>query len=338
MILTENVPLATLTTLKAGGPARYVIDCANREEVREAVSFAHEHALPILPLGSGSNVLASDDGFEGVVLRMLIPGIESVENGDAVTLIAGAGVPWDALVAEAAVRGLWGIENLAGIPGSTGAAPVQNIGAYGMEIKQTLTYVDAFDTKTGEVIRLTGEECGFGYRDSRFKHELNLIIVTVAFTLSRNGTPKIEYADLAAARERGEDLSTPTAIGDAVRTVRSFKFPDLAAVGTAGSFFKNPIISYEQHQELAARFGAVPSFPVEGGVKIPLAFILDRVLKLRGHAEGNVSLFGNQPLVLVATDNASAVEIDTFADSVAARVMSETGIKVEREVRRFPEE
>ena len=338
MIIRENIPLATLTTLKAGGPARYVIDCMTVEHIREAVAFARTRSLPLLPLGEGSNVLAHDDGFDGVVLRVCIDGIESEDTGDTVTLTAGAGVPWDTFVKEAAERGLWGIENLAGIPGTTGAAPVQNIGAYGMEIRQTLAHVDAFDTATGGVVRLNRDECGFGYRDSRFKHELNLIIVAVAFTLARAGSPQIGYADLAAAKERGEDLSTPASIGDAVRRVRSFKFPDLSKVGTAGSFFKNPIISNAKHQELAAKFGAVPSYPAESGVKVPLAFILDRVLDLKGHAEGNVSLFGNQPLVLVAERGASASEIDAFADSIAQRVHDETGIAIAREVRKFPEE
>jgi len=336
MIIREHIPLKDLTTLRAGGTARYVIECRSESDVKEALLLAEREGLPFAVLGEGSNVLASDAGFPGVLLLMRIEGIEAKEEEDAVTLLAGAGVNWDAFVMEAASRGLWGIENLAGIPGTVGAAPVQNIGAYGMEIRDTLAYVDALDTRNGEVARIKREECGFGYRDSRFKHEPWLVILKVAFRLARTGEPRIGYADLAACKDRGEDLSTPALIGEVVRKVRSFKFPDLALCGTAGSFFKNPIVPSEKHMELAKRYGAVPSFPVEGGVKIPLAFILDRVLGLRGHVEGRVSLFGNQPLVLVANDDASAAEIDAFANAIAQRVLDETGIAIEREVRHFP--
>ncbi|KND47932.1 MAG: UDP-N-acetylenolpyruvoylglucosamine reductase [Parcubacteria bacterium C7867-004] len=337
MIHGENIPLARLTTLKVGGPALHVIECASVDDVREAVAFAREQHLPLLPLGEGSNVLASDEGFPGVVLRMTIPGIVAEESDDSVTLVCGAGVPWDSVVREAANRALWGIENLAGIPGTTGAAPVQNIGAYGMELKQTLAWVDAFDTHTGEITRIENSECDFGYRDSRFKHETNLIIISVALTLSRHGSPQTGYSDLARLASEGNDLSTPALIGEAVRAVRALKFPDLTVVGTAGSFFKNPILTGDQHLHLAAKYGAVPSFPVEGGVKIPLAFVLDRVLNLKGHEQGNVSLFGNQPLVLVAQSGATASEVDAFADMIAVRVKEATGISINREVRHFPE-
>ncbi len=336
MSIRENVPLRDLTTLRAGGAARYVIECNDEASVREALAFAQEKHLPFAVLGQGSNVLASDSGYEGVVLRMQIQGIVSEEEGDLVTLVAGSGVSWDALVTEAAQLGLWGIENLAGIPGTVGAAPVQNIGAYGAEIKETVAWVEVLNSKTGNIERIQNADCGFGYRDSRFKHEPWLVILRVAFTLSKTASPRIGYSDLAACKERGEDLSSPAAIGEAVRKVRSKKFPDLSVSGTAGSFFKNPIVSSEKHAELAKRYGAVPSFPVEGGVKIPLAFILDRVLGLKGFAEGNVSLFGNQPLVLVAEENATAEEIDLFATAIANKVHEETGIKIEREVRHFP--
>ncbi|MBU1292530.1 UDP-N-acetylmuramate dehydrogenase [Patescibacteria group bacterium] len=336
MILRENILLKDLTTLRAGGAARYVVECTDEASVREAVAFAKEKDLPFAVLGQGSNVLASDEGFPGVVLLMNIQGIETKVEGDKVTLVSGSGVSWDSLVREAAQKNLWGIENLAGIPGTVGAAPVQNIGAYGMEIKETLAWVEVLNTKTGNIEYIQNADCGFGYRDSRFKHEPWLVILRAAFTLSVKGEPRIGYADLARCKDEGVDLSSPLAIGEAVRTVRSKKFPDLAVEGTAGSFFKNPIVSHEKHAELAQRYGAVPSFPVEGGIKIPLAFILDRVLGLRGHSEGKVSLFGNQPLVLVAHDSASAKEIDAFAHSIAKKVFVETGIDIEREVRHFP--
>lgn len=337
MTLQENVSLATLTTLRVGGAATYVATCESEEDVHEAVALAHKHGLPFSVLGEGSNVLAHDEGYEGVVILMRIPGVTFFTDAGATHVRAGAGISWDTLVQEAAGRGLWGIENLAGIPGTVGAAPVQNIGAYGMELIQTFLHAEVLDTRSNEQIQVSREDAAFGYRDSRFKHEPSLIVLGATFLLSKEGSPQVGYADLAGCISRGEDLTTPLSIGEAVRRVRSQKFPDRSVSGTAGSFFKNPIITHDQHRALAERFGAVPSFPVTRGVKVPLAFILDRVLGLRGYREGKVSLFGNQPLVLVADAGATAKEIDTFAKGIAKRVYDATGIVIEREVRNFPE-
>jgi len=336
MIVRENVSLATQSTLRVGGEARFVIECVGTQDVASGIQFAKERDLPWSVLGSGSNILAKDEPYEGVVLLMRIPGITVVESEDAVMLSAGAGVEWDMLVREAAVRDLWGLENLAGIPGTVGAAPVQNIGAYGAEVKDTLYAVDVFDSEKGSMDTMHAEDCAFGYRDSCFKHDARFVILSVSFRLTRFGAPNIDYKDLNLVREQGIDLSTPAAIGDAVRTIRARKFPDLAKVGTAGSFFKNPTIPEDTFNSLKKQYEALPGFPNEHGVKIPLAFILDKVLNLRGHAEGNVSLFENQPLVLVAQNGATQREVDTFATDIAARVYDVTGIVVEREVRNFP--
>lgn len=336
MITRENVPFSSLTTLRVGGIARFVIDCENKEDVEAIVTFARQQNLPWSVLGEGSNVLAQDEGYEGVVIAMRIQGIQEEEAGDAVILTAGAGVSWDSLVHHAAARGLWGLENLAGIPGTVGAAPVQNIGAYGVEVKDTLTSLEVFNTDTGTVEVLHTNECNFGYRDSRFKHDAHLVILSASFRLLKAGEPNIQYKDLAVALAQGLDLSTPVAIGEAVRSIRARKFPDLTSVGTAGSFFKNPTISITAYESLKERYAAMPGFPNEIGVKIPTAFILDHILNLRGYTEGNVSLFRNQPLVLVASDGATSLEIDTFAKSITARVFDATGIVIEREVRNFP--
>lgn len=336
MITRENVPLSSLTTLRVGGKAKTVIDCERREDIEGMVKFIQEQNLPWSVLGEGSNVLAQDEGYEGVVIAMRIQGIQAVETGDVVVLTAGAGVSWDDLVRTAAVRGLWGIENLAGIPGTVGAAPVQNIGAYGVEVKDTLSSLEVFNMDTASVEIIDNTECYFGYRDSRFKHDAHLVILSVSFRLLKTGKPNIQYKDLAAALEQGVDVSTPAAIGDAVRSIRARKFPDLTEVGTAGSFFKNPTISPVVYESLKERYADIPGFPNEEGVKIPVAFILDHVLNLRGYTMGNISLFQNQPLVLVAGPGATSREIDTFAKSIAAKVLDSTGIVIEREVRNFP--
>lgn len=335
MITRQNVPLSSLTTLRVGGVARYVIDCENKEDIESIVRFAQEQNLPWRLLGEGSNVLVQDEPYKGVVIAMRIQGIEALETGDVVILTAGAGVSWDSLVQNAADRGLWGLENLAGIPGTVGAAPVQNIGAYGIEVKDTLVSLEVFNTDTNTVEVLPASECNFGYRDSRFKYDTHLVILSATFRLLKDGMPNVQYKDLAHALEQGSDLRTPVAIAKAVRSIRARKFPDLTLVGTAGSFFKNPTVSEAAYMSLKEEFGDMPGFPNAQGVKIPTAFILDHVLGLRGYTEGNVSLFENQPLVLVAHTGASQKEIDIFANSIASRVYDATGITLEREVRNF---
>lgn len=333
MEVKEQVPLSSLTTFKVGGPARLVLTCSSGEEVAEAIAQARSEGLPFYVLGEGSNVVASDEGFEGVIIRVASQDI----SFDGEQVRAGAGAHWDTLVAQAAERGLWGVENLAGIPGTVGAAPVQNIGAYGAELISVFEHIEAFDADSGKVVRLTRDDCAFGYRDSRFKHERGLVILSVALSLKADGAPKVEYKDLLAARDAGKDLSTPAAIGAVVREVRSHKFPDLKEFGTAGSFFKNPILSQEAYEALVTRFGDVPTFPHPQGVKIPLAFVLDRVLSLRGFRLGKAFLFGSQPLVLTLEEGGTSADVEALAKLVEQKVFDATGIAIEREVRMFPE-
>jgi UDP-N-acetylmuramate dehydrogenase len=349
MEVHENVPLALLTTFKVGGKARYVVKCFSEEDVVRALAFIRERALPWYVIGGGSNVLASDEGYEGVIIQPLIPGISfqdtKNETDPTYTVTAGAGVVWDELVQECALRALWGLENLAAIPGLVGGAPVQNIGAYGADVSDTILYVDALDTRTSQVTRFTKEECAFGYRDSRFKHDPSFIILRAAFSLSSLASPRIHYADLSAYAETHTDsedfLNTPLAIARAVREIRSHKFPDLNIYGTAGSFFKNPIISKEQYASLQEHYPEMPGFSSTDSVtgletiKIPLAWILDHVLNLNGMAQGNVKHFERQPLVLVANSEATTKEVEALAHTVEEKVFDATGITIEREVRKL---
>lgn len=332
MTLKENVPLSTLTTLRVGGVARFVAECASEEDIHEALLFAHHQNIPWVVLGQGSNVLAPDAGFDGIVLLMREEDIKMKEEGSEVFLTAAAGVSWDALVQHAAKQGVWGIENLAGIPGTVGAAPVQNIGAYGMEVKDTITQVRVLNTGTGTIQVFSNEECAFGYRDSRFKHDKKYVILSVTFRLSKDGIPSLSYKDIAMYVETNGSLDTPAAVGKAVRSIRARKFPDLLVHGTAGSFFKNPTVSLDTYGALRARYPELPGFPNDHGVKVPLAFVLDKILSLRGYREGNVWLFDAQPLVLVSDTGARAGEIDAFANAIAARVHAVTNINIEREV------
>ncbi len=333
MEVRENVSWRELTTFKVGGTARYAVACSSFSDIEEALALARARDLPLVVLGEGSNVLPDDDDFEGVVIAIRSKGIEAKEKDSAVHLTAEAGESWDALVTYATGKGWWGIENLAGIPGTVGAAPVQNIGAYGMEVASVIESVEAYDMQEKNVVTLSPSEMAFGYRDSLFKHGARYIILRVTFILSATGTPHIGYADLKRAHDEGVDLSSPRAIAEAVRAIRAKKFPDLAVYGTAGSFFKNPILSPEAFAELAREYGAIPSFPQEKGVKVPLAFILDHVLGLKGYENGNAFLFGNQPLVLVARRGVRAEEVEALARFIEEKVFERTRIRIEREVR-----
>lgn len=333
MEVREQIPLSSLTTFGVGGPARFVLSCESDEDVRDALAFARARHLPWKVLGEGSNVLASDDGFDGVIILPRIEGVTHTDTGPAVLLEAGAGVSWDALVKAAAVRGLWGLENLAGIPGTVGAAPVQNIGAYGSELKDAFSYLDAFDTEQGEVVRMGTKECTFGYRDSVFKKSQRYLVLKVAFSLSKNGSPNLAYQDLARAKDAGADFSSPQAVGEVVRAIRAKKFPDLSKEGTAGSFFKNPVITKEVYATLSAQHPGMPQYPAGDMVKVPLAFVLDRVLSMRGFRLGAARLFEAQPLVLVLDAGSAASDVEALAHLVEERVYDATGIRIEREVR-----
>jgi UDP-N-acetylmuramate dehydrogenase len=329
MLIEENIPLAPLTTFKVGGPARYFARVHTQEELREALGFAQKNNLSVLHLGGGSNMLVADAGWSGLVIKIELRGIAQ-QNG---LVVAGAGEEWDALVAYAAQHGLWGIENLSGIPGTVGAAPVQNIGAYGAELGQTLQFVEALDTRSAEVVRFAGDECGFGYRTSRFKREPGrFIALRVGLRLASDGLPNTAYRDLA---ERFQHAAPSiSAVRDAVLAIRKQKFPDLAKEGTAGSFFLNPVVPQETARALQERYPGLPTFPApqEGMVKIPLGWLLDKVLNLRGYREGRVRLFEHQALVVVAEPGATAAEVQALASFVRTQVQENLGITIEPEV------
>lgn len=333
MIVSENVPLSKYTTFRTGGNARYHIACNNAHEVFDAVDFALQRSLPWYVLGQGSNVLAPDEGYEGVLITIINNFIHYQEEGNTVVVTAGAGVSWDTLVQETVQRNLWGIENLAGIPGTVGASPVQNIGAYGVEIKDSFVRAQVCDIGRGIAFDVDTSFCAFGYRDSIFKRNKNLIICSVSFLLAKNGNAKTTYADVQKAVMAGADVSTPLVVANLIRTIRSKKFPDLAIYGTAGSFFKNPIITHEAYTRLCDSLGEIPSYSAEDGVKVPLAFILDKVLALRGFRMGHAWLFDAQPLVLVLDANGTSEEVITLAKYIATIVKEKTNIEIEFEVR-----
>jgi UDP-N-acetylmuramate dehydrogenase len=325
MIIEENIPLAPLTTFALGGPAHYFVRVQNIDELKESLAFAKAKNIKVLVLGGGSNVLVSDDGFDGLVIKIEITGVKQ----DDTTLVAGAGESWDALVARAVDEGLWGIENLSGIPGTVGAAPVQNIGAYGAELKDTLAWVEALDTANGAVVRFAGNECGFGYRSSLFKQTPGrYVILRAAFNLKKDGTPNDLYKDLAGIA--GLSLAE---IRAKVLAVRAQKFPDLTREGTAGSFFLNPVVSPATAAQLAGRYPGLPQFAAGGGVKLSLAWLLDNALGLKGAMVGGARLFERQPLVIAASRDARARDVRALAEKIKKEVKEQLGIEIEEEVR-----
>lgn len=332
----ENEPLAAHTTLQVGGPAEYFAVAHSEEELAAYVREAKVHGLPVTVLGGGSNVLAPDEGLSGLVLKNEIDGIAETDDDGTVLVTAGAGVVFDELVAHTVARGYWGLENLSHIPGSVGATPIQNVGAYGVEIGNFVACVRVYDMEKDDFRTLKGNECAFGYRDSIFKHTegAHLIVTSVTFRLSRTPAPRLSYKDLT---ERfGTSAPSQQEIRDAVIAIRAKKFPDWHRVGTAGSFFKNPIITNAQFDALRTRYPELPGFPAgDAHTKVALGWILDRVCELRGVRVGNVGTYEGQALVLVNHGNATAREIEQFAHNIASRVHERTGINIEWEVTRL---
>lgn len=330
MTIQENVLLAPFTTFHIGGPARCFARASSVEELQESLSFAKAKNLRVFVLGGGSNVLIDDKGFDGLVIKIELTGVEEKGN----ILIAAAGENWDELVKRAVSKNLWGIENLSGIPGTVGGAVVQNIGAYGQALSQTLTWVEAFDNRSSEVIRLPKEELKLGYRTSVFKEEEGrYIVLKAALILSPAPTPELSYKDLTAWLEgRAPGLQD---IREAVLDIRRSKFPDVRVEGTAGSFFKNPIVSEDEAVRLREQYPQMPLFsmPETSGVKVPLAWLLDHVLRLRGFRVGGARLFERQPLVVAAERGASSHDVCMLAEQVADAVREAFQIELEPEVR-----
>ncbi len=336
MIVEEYVPLAPLTTFGVGGNARFFIKVHTEKEIEEAVAYARMHGLSLYPLGGGSNILVPDEGVNGLVMKMVGRDKTIHGSGDQLLIVANAGVTWEDVVEDAVAQHLFGIENLAGIPGTLGGAAVQNIGAYGTEFSNVFEYADVFNILTGSYERISHAQASFAYRSSIFKEHRELVVVRVALRLVKNAVPTISYPDLVHAQLEGVSLKTPIEIARTVRAIRSKKFPQSKEGGTAGSFFKNPVVTRKHAESIAIRFPTIPMFPQkDGAVKIPLAWILDKVLSLKGFSNGNARVYEKQPLVIVAGDGTRVKEIDDLARKVEELVYAATSIRVEREVETF---
>ncbi len=336
MKIEEHVRLSAHTTFKLGGPARFFCVVKSESDLRDALEFSQTQRVPFFIMGGGSNVLVNDLGYKGLVIKMEMSGATYETSGDSALVTAWAGENWDELVAKSVEWNLWGLENLSLIPGTVGASPVQNIGAYGVEVKDLIESVRTIDARTYKEKIFSNKECTFSYRDSAFKkHEFkNYVIVSVTFKLSAVPRPNLSYKDIKEFFSK-KQVSNPTLseIRDAVIQIRVGKFPDLSKIGTAGSFWKNPIISKTLFEKLKAKNPDIPSFYVdEARVKIPLAWILDNVCHFKGFRQGYVGLYEKQPLVLIAERGAASCDVESLADHIKMTVRERTGVEIEREV------
>lgn len=334
MQFLEQVPLASYTTFKIGGPARWFAEAATEEDILDAVEFARSRDLPLFPLGGGSNLLVSDAGFPGLVLHIGLKGIE--QQGDSFTVAAGE--DWDGFVSRAVERDCAGIECLAGIPGTTGGTPIQNVGAYGQEVSETISGVRALDLSTMQFREFSNAECGFAYRRSIFNtvERGRYIVTQIRYRLRKDGEPKIAYADL---KYHFKGLAAPTlcAVSQAVREIRRGKGMYIVAgdpdCRSAGSFFKNPVISAEHFARIAEKEATeVPRYPASGGkVKIPAAWLLERAGFHKGYSIGPAGISTRHTLALVNRGGAKAADIFELRDRILTTVEERFGIRLEPE-------
>ena len=350
MTIQEHIPLAPLTTLRVGGEARYFVEIRREDEFAPALEFARSRDLPVFVLGGGSNVVVADSGWPGLVLKIAIGGIATPNakeaSGNSVLFSVGAGVSWDDFVAQAVVQNCAGVECLSGIPGSVGGTPVQNVGAYGQEVSDTIESVRALDLKTGQAVILPKPACGFRYRISVFNSSGRgrYIILRVNFRLKRGGAASLKYADLQRhfAEKRSGDGKTPSLaeVGEAVREIRRSKGM-LIVEGdedcqSAGSFFKNPVLDDKRfgllNEKAAAAGLIIPSYPaLDAQHKISAAWLVENSGFAKGYVSGRAGISGKHALALINRGDASAADIIQLENEIQLAVKSQWDVELEAE-------
>lgn len=337
--LLPGVPLAELTTLGVGGPARYVAECPDEEALGDCLAWARREGLAVAVLGGGSNLVAADGGWDGVVVRVGDGRIRAREDGGIARVTAGGGASWDGLVAWAVEEGLAGVEGLSGIPGRVGAAPVQNVGAYGQEVADVITAVRAVDRRTGEARRIPADECGFGYRASRFKGEWGerWVVTAVEIALRRGGKARVEYAELRARLGMGEG-TPPPGLAEVRRAVIELRRGKSMVIDpgdpnrrSAGSFFVNPVVEGAVADAVRGWAGGdvppPPHWPAgEGRVKLSAAWLIEAAGFPRGFAAGRVGLSTRHALAIVNRGGATAAEVVRLAVEIRRAVRERYGV------------
>jgi UDP-N-acetylmuramate dehydrogenase len=342
MTIQENVPLAPLTTLQVGGPTRYFAEVASEDDIRQAVDFARAKGLSLFVLGGGSNLLVADSGWPGLVLKIVTGGItQQVEDG-AVLFDAGAGVGWDEFVAQTVASNCAGVECLSGIPGSVGGTPVQNVGAYGQEVSETIQSLRGFDMKQGRTVVLPKEACGFRYRTSIFNTTEcgRYIILRVTYRLAPGGSPSLKYADLQKHFVGAGNPPSLVQVRAAVRQIRQSKgmliVPGDPDSRSAGSFFKNPVLSDAQFSELSRQAESkgmkIPSYPaLDAQHKVSAAWLVEHSGFSKGFTMGAAGISRKHALALINTGGARAADIVRLKEKVQRAVRETWGITLEPE-------
>jgi UDP-N-acetylmuramate dehydrogenase len=328
--LEENVPLGSLTTIKIGGPARFFVRATNVDEVREALAWARDHDQRAFILGGGSNLLLPDEGFDGLVIHLAMRGVV-VESEDAYAMVkVAAGERWDDFVKTAVNRGWAGIECLSGIPGSVGATPIQNVGAYGQDVSETIARVEALDRTTDRVVWFTNEECRFGYRMSLFKNieRDRYIVLSVTFRLKRGGTASVKYPELQRdIDEHGITLDDLRGVRASVISIRKRKGmvidPADPDTRSDGSFFMNPIVP--------APIPDAPHYPAEGGVKLSAAWLIEHAGFPKGFIHGNVGISTKHTLAIINRGGGTAAEVLELVRMIQDRVREVFGVELQPE-------
>jgi UDP-N-acetylmuramate dehydrogenase len=338
-LIQENIPLAPFTTLQIGGPARYFAEAHSENDLQTALAFAEQANIPVFILGGGSNVLISDKGYPGLALRVAIQGLHWDNQG---MVIASAGEDWDQLVGHCVERQWAGIECLSGIPGFVGGTPVQNVGAYGQEVSETIKSVRVLDRRTRTILELSNAQCGFSYRSSIFNtiaREL-YIVLSVAYRLKPDGDAAIHYPDLRDYFSSGGTKPGLIEVRDAVRTIRARKAmlltPDDPDCRSAGSFFKNPIVTKEQYEQLEksafdqgliSSGERIPCYSApEGKMKLPAAWIIERSGFQKGYHRGRVAISSKHSLALINRGGATAAELLALVEEIRSRVQAKFGL------------
>ncbi|MDT8429504.1 MAG: UDP-N-acetylmuramate dehydrogenase [Pseudomonadales bacterium] len=341
-MIEQHKALAALTTLGVSANARYFAAVNNVQELQFALDFAKQETIPWCVLGGGSNVLFAED-YPGLVIHLAMQGVSLLEEtGEQVLVNAKAGENWHEFVKRCLLEGWYGLENLALIPGSVGAAPVQNIGAYGVEIEQFIESVEVFMPETGKSVAIPRQACQFAYRSSRFRQPANRdqIIVSVTFRLHRIARTVITYASLAdylAAQVEPEQRSNPAAVFAAVCAIRQARLPEPSVLGNAGSFFKNPVVNTQVRDRLLQEYPHMPWYPEQDPAqsKLSAAWLIEQT-GWKGKRLGQAGVYAGQALVLVNHGQASGQEMLALARRIRAEVSDKFGIGLQTEVRILP--
>ncbi len=339
--ILENVPLAPLTTFQVGGPARWFAEAGSEADVRAAVDHAQSRSVPLFVLGGGSNLVVSDAGFSGLVLKIGLRGLKQSESGGRRLFAVAAGEDWDSFVARTVAENCAGVECLSGIPGTVGGTPVQNVGAYGQEVADTIVAVRVFEVPTGKMRDLSNPDAGFTYRTSIFNSSQRgrFIVLQVSYALAPGGRPKIEYSDLQRFLA-GTPSPTLLETREAVRQIRLAKamliVPGDDDCRSAGSFFKNPIVTQDEHDRVAAiaerRGLKPPCYPAgKHRVKLAAAWLVENSGFVKGQNRGPVGISRRHALAIVNRGGAKAADIIALKNEIERRVMDNFGVQLRPE-------